>query len=110
VFDYGRDVVKGSYDDVIAKTLPYRKFHVYTSAGEHTSGILKANIKVTTPVQNNSKKVSKRTEAMRRRYPFNLFDQIFLDYFSQASFRVKLRVYLYRCLSLAAQSEDVELK
>lgn len=26
VFDYGRDVVKGPYDDILSKTLPYKKF------------------------------------------------------------------------------------
>lgn len=29
VFDYGREVVKGPYEDILSKTLPYKKFHIY---------------------------------------------------------------------------------
>ena len=39
-------MVKGSYDDVLAKTLPYKKFPICFLGGEPTEAIIKLNIKI----------------------------------------------------------------
>lgn len=51
-FDYGRDVFKGPYEEIIVKSLPYKKFPLYAltsravGIGEKTKAVLKGDVKV----------------------------------------------------------------
>lgn len=45
----------------------------------------------------------------RNEYPFDLFDKDFLSFFEKP-FQVKVRVYILRCLNLAAQSQNIDTR
>lgn len=41
-------------------------------------------------------------------YKFNIFEQDFLDYF-RTPIKLKVRLYILRCLNLAAQSQNIDM-
>lgn len=118
--DYGREVLKGPYEERLK--VPFRRFPLYRLSsskygiiGNPTDGVIKGDIKIADhsgqTVQQSTKKSSKKSAKSGKSvksmaeekvdHSFNLFDQGFLDFFNEP-YRLKVRLYLLRCLNLAA--------
>lgn len=69
--------------------------------GSPTSGVLKVAVKLF-PLGSVDEKKNSITYLRQKNYPFNIFEPIFLEYFKNQAFQCKVRVYIFRCLSLAA--------
>ncbi|CAD8189110.1 unnamed protein product [Paramecium pentaurelia] len=130
-YDYGREVLKGPYEEKLAPKIPFRRFALYRLSstkygliGNPTDAVIKGDIRISdnggTVIDNQKQtKKSKMSKNSKKKssvkdvpdkpddYSFNLFDEGFLQFFNQP-YRLKVRLYILRCLNLAAQKQDID--
>lgn len=119
-FNYGRDVLKGSYDEKMV--LPYRKIELFqfpSLIGELAAGskstreynFVYSGVKRGALMKGGIRLLSLEDHTMDEAmiFEFDIFEQFLLDMFREPV-QVKVRFNLLRGLNLAAQSNAIQIK